>query len=131
MAAADKKPAVPLRAVLHSIMGSSSLSVGHLLKDPNNPRCKEPLQIKLRPFVHDQHHLYLKLAIIVHWTNEQENQRTASSYYRFVPSNLDGEIQITKIIDRTPADIWQFQPMFPHVSADKLFRWLSTPEYRY
>ena len=131
MAPANEKPAVPLRAVLHSIMGSSSLSVGHLLKDPNNPQCKEPLQIKLRPFVHDQHHSYLELAITVHWTDEQENQRTASSYYRFVPGNLDGEIQITKIVDRTPADIRQLQPMFPHVSADELFRWLNAPGYQY
>jgi len=136
MAAANKKSAVPLRAVplravLHSIMGSSSLSVGHLLKDPNNPRCKEPLQIKLRPFVHDQHHSYLELAITVHWTDEQENQQTASSYYRFVPGNLDGEIQITEIVDRTPADIRQLQLMFPHVSADELFRWLNIPEYQY
>ena len=129
MAAANKISAVPLRAVLHSTMGSSSLSVGRLLKDPDNPLCKEPLQIKLRPFVHDQHHSHLELAITVHWTDEQENQRTASSYYRFVPGNLDGEIQITEIVDRTPADIRQLQPMFPHVSADELFRWLNTPEH--
>ena len=134
MAAANKKSvvplrAVPLRAVLHSTMGSSILSVGHLLKDPNNPRCKEPLQIKLRLLVHDQHHSYLELAITVHWTDEQENQQTASSYYRFVPGNLDGEIQTTEIVDRTLADIRQLQPMFPHVSADELFRWLNTPEH--
>ena len=131
MAPADIKPAVPLRAVLHSTMGSSILSVGRLLKDPNIPQCKDSLQIKLRPFVHDQHHSHLELAITVHWTDEQENQRTAYSYYRFVPGNLDGEIQVTEIVDRTPADIRQLQPMFPHVSAEELFRWLNAPEYQY
>ena len=131
MAPADIKLAVPLRAVLHSTMGSSILSVGRLLKDPNIPQCKDSLQIKLRPFVHDQHHSHLELAITVHWTDEQENQRTAYSYYRFVPGNLDGEIQVTEIVDRTPADIRQLQPMFPHVSAEELFRWLNAPEYQY
>ena len=131
MAAANKKSVVPLRAVLHSTMGSNILSVGRLLKDPDIPQYKDLLQIKLRPFVHDQHHSYLELAITVHWTDEQENQRTASSYYRFVPGNLDGEIQITEIVDRTPADIRQLQLMFPHVSADELFRWLSTSEHQY
>ena len=92
MAAANKKYAIPLYAILHSIIGSNSLFISRLLKDLNIFQCKELLQIKLGLFVYNQHHSYLKLAITVHWTDEQENQQTASSYYRFIPSNLDNEI---------------------------------------
>ena len=122
---------IVLRTMLHSTMADDLLSIGRLMKSPSTPRGKLPLQIKLRPFIHQSHHSHLELAIILHWVDDQGNQRTADACYRFSAGNVAGDIEVAQISDRSPAAARELHNQFPHIPSDEFLRYLATDDHQY